>query len=203
MKTLGVSPMAMMMTLQALATTEPVLAPRIDPEVSGESPYFLRFLGDPILNTPCVEVECKEDIPIGLLPAMLRVCHAGGPGTQGLGLAANQVGSRARIVVIRKSSEAQGYTVMINPSIVTRLDETDWMPESCLSIPGFNTTMKRNRGVVVAFRDEEWTERVVKASGRAAQVIQHELDHLDGKLITDGLSRQQRRQAERCVERHR
>jgi peptide deformylase len=157
--------------------------------------YELRYLGDPILKTVCTPVESRD----GLLElvASLRTIR---DRDRGLGLSANQVGDTRRVFVARTSRTDD--EVFVNPELFGDRGELVNCPEEgCLSIPGFRTSTKRHTWINVRWeREGLGAEHSRRFDGTAAQVIQHELDHLDGKLITDGVSRQQRRAAERLVE---
>ena len=104
----------------------------------------------------------------------------------GVGLAAPQVGVSKQIAVINPEPEDNTTLIkMINPRIVTRSEETETLEEGCLSIPGIRGNVARSSAVEVAYQDEEGREHTVKAEGLLARIIQHEIDHLDGILITD------------------
>jgi peptide deformylase len=96
-----------------------------------------------------------------------------------LGLAANQIGATARIFVVRKRNKK--YKVFINPSIIRKSEPVDSI-EGCYSCPGEQVTMKRHSNIVVKAMNIIGT---LTLQGREALAFQHELDHLDGKLITD------------------
>ncbi len=88
---------------------------------------------------------------------------------------------------------------LANPEIDWRSDENETLEEGCLSIPGIQVDVERPVHVRVRGSDEEGGERVVEASGLEARVIQHELDHLDGVLILERTTRDQRREAMRAL----
>ncbi|MDD5440134.1 MAG: peptide deformylase [Candidatus Omnitrophica bacterium] len=102
---------------------------------------------------------------------------------QGIGLAATQVGIDLQIVVV---DAGDGILKMINPVIVKR-DGTDVMDEGCLSVPQTVVRIKRAKVVTVEYLDE-WGKRMCKTfEGLTARAIQHEIDHLNGRLIIDYL----------------
>jgi peptide deformylase len=118
----------------------------------------------------------------------------------GVGLAANQVGLLKRIAVIDvdfkfeeeddakvKIPVGQVRRVLINPVIVKRGPEFSFK-EGCLSIPGFNEEVKRIEKLTVKFQDLKGKEHTLEAEGLLAVAVQHEVDHLDGKLFIDRLS---------------
>jgi peptide deformylase len=130
--------------------------------------------------------------------------------SEGLGLAANQVGFDVRVSIARLSigaADAIGivppqFYLLINPTIVDASEEKKRVTEGCLSIPDYRATIERHTWVMLEYHDAEFHRHRVKLTGLDAQVAQHECDHLDGKLIIDGASRQLRRQAERALERY-
>jgi peptide deformylase len=116
----------------------------------------------------------------------------------GVGLAAPQLGVSQRLLVYRVGPDAP-VIALANPEIAWRSDGSETLEEGCLSIPGIQVEVERPVYVRVRGRDEEGDERVVEASGLEARVIQHEMDHLDGVLILDRTSRDQRREAMRAL----
>lgn len=110
----------------------------------------------------------------------------------GLGLAAPQVGSDKRIVVMDVPLEEdgeQGFNkiAMVNPEIIEKSEPTD-STEGCLSVPDYNACINRYNKVKAKYYDLEGKECIIEAEGLQAICIQHELDHLDGKLFIDYLS---------------
>lgn len=101
----------------------------------------------------------------------------------GVGLAAPQVGVPLRVAVVEVD---QALTTIINPEIVKLEDEYE-PEEGCLSVPGYWARVKRAQSVVVKARDRAWKEIRIKGEGLFAQALQHEIDHLDGKLYIDRL----------------
>jgi peptide deformylase len=97
----------------------------------------------------------------------------------GIGIAAPQVGVLKRVIVIHLVDPI----VMINPVIIHKSEETMSISEGCLSSPGLFKTMKRSAEITVSFHDLDGLVQVVRADGLQAAVIQHEVDHLDGKTI--------------------
>ncbi len=112
--------------------------------------------------------------------------------SDGVGLAAPQVGHSIRMFVIDCSSfaeeepELEGFKKMfINAQITERFGEEWTMSEGCLSIPGINENVKRPDGIKIEYYDENWEFHSEEYSGFAARVIQHEYDHLEGIMFTD------------------
>ena len=108
----------------------------------------------------------------------------------GIGLAANQIGSLDRLIVMDcGSDDAPELWQMINPEIIWRSDEDSTLEEGCLSLPGENAVITRPAMVRARYLDINGTEKEMEADGLLAACIQHEIDHLDGVLFIDHLSR--------------
>jgi len=105
----------------------------------------------------------------------------------GVGLAATQVNVHQRIVVIDVSAERNQPLVLINPTILES-DGVEISEEGCLSVPETNAEVQRAEFVTLEYQDLDGEKQVVKADGLFAVCIQHELDHLKGKLFIDYLS---------------
>jgi peptide deformylase len=112
----------------------------------------------------------------------------------GIGLAAIQIGVPRRVVAmdLSKKDEAQEPRVFINPEILWRSDEKATYEEGCLSIPEFYEEVERPAQVRVKFLDLEGREQELEASGLLATCLQHEIDHLNGVLFIDYISRLKR-----------
>jgi len=113
----------------------------------------------------------------------------------GIGLAGPQIGLMKRVVVIDLADEENpdsGKIAMINPEIVGMSEETAISEEGCLSIPEMYYEVERPAGVTVKYTTPEGEEVTREASGRLAVCMQHEIDHLDGVLYIDYLSRLKR-----------
>jgi peptide deformylase len=116
----------------------------------------------------------------------------------GIGLAATQVGVAHRLLVYRVEWESPVQAV-VNPEIEWSSREEETMEEGCLSLPGVHVDVERPLHIRVRAQDA-WGEPVlIEASGLEARVIQHETDHLDGVLILDRTSRDQRKEAIRSL----
>ena len=142
----------------------------------------LRAVADPI-------VEIDKDIK-ALARDMLETMYD----APGIGLAAPQVGELKRIVVmdLSKDDEPKDPIVMINPEITRFSDETVTTEEGCLSIPELYYDVERPSEVTVRYTDLEGNTVEAEATERFAICVQHELDHLDGVLYIDYLSRLKR-----------
>jgi peptide deformylase len=112
----------------------------------------------------------------------------------GIGLAAIQIGVPERIVVIdlAKKDEPREPKVFINPEIVAASEETNVYEEGCLSIPEYYEEVERPARVTVRFLDRDGKPQEIEADGLLATCLQHEIDHLDGKLFIDHLSKLKR-----------
>lgn len=107
---------------------------------------------------------------------------------QGIGLAATQVDVHKRLLVIDVSEAKDSPQVFINPSFEVLEDELSEYDEGCLSVPGFYETVSRPRRIMINAQDRNGDRFSLEAEGILAICIQHEIDHLDGKLFVDYLS---------------
>jgi peptide deformylase len=112
----------------------------------------------------------------------------------GVGLAAPQLGISQRLLVYRVGPDAP-VIVLANPELEWSSRDAEAGEEGCLSIPGVTVDVERPVHVRVRALDEDGDERTVEASGLEARVIQHEMDHLDGVLILERTSRDERKRA--------
>jgi len=170
---------------------------RLDPEVEARrvaALSFVRRLGDPILKSRATQVDRFDDALRRQVARMAGLMSD----ALGLGLAAPQLGISQRLLVYRVGEDAPLIT-LVNPELQWVSTDQEALEEGCLSIPGVNVEVERAVHVRVRARDEVGEERLVEASGLEARVIQHEIDHLDGVLILDRTSREQRRDAMRAL----
>jgi peptide deformylase len=116
----------------------------------------------------------------------------------GVGLAATQVGVLHRVLVYRVQQEAP-VAALVNPELEWAGRETETMEEGCLSLPAVLVDVERPIHVRVRALDGEGAPILIEASGLEARVIQHEIDHLDGVLILDRTTREQRKAAIRTL----
>jgi peptide deformylase len=171
--------------------------PQLDPEVEARrvaAMSFIRRLGDPVLKSRATPVDRFDDTLRGQVQRMAGIMND----ALGVGLAAPQLGVSQRLLVYRVGQEAP-LIALVNPEIDWTSEDSEALEEGCLSIPGIQVDVERPVHVRVRARDEEGEERLVEASGLEARVIQHELDHLDGVLILERTSRDQRRDAMRAL----
>lgn len=140
----------------------------------------IRVLGDPILRQATTPVTAIIDELRDLIEDMFDTMrHA-----RGIGLAAPQVGRTERVAVIEIDDEP---LVIINPEIIERSGKAK-AEEGCLSIPDIYADVERSKDVVVRAMDQDWQEIEIDATDLLARCLQHELDHLDGRLFLDYLS---------------
>ena len=147
-------------------------------------------LPDPILRQVAAPVERVDDALRRLAGDMLETMYD----APGIGLAAPQVGVSRRLIVL-DVSEKDGERhplVMINPEIVRLADERRTYEEGCLSIPDVKVEIERPAELTVRFLDRDGKLKELSADGLLATAIQHEVDHLEGRLIIDFLSRLKR-----------
>ena len=140
----------------------------------------IRKEGDPILRkTSKVVPEITDRIKV-LLDDMADTMYE----ADGVGLAAPQVGILKRIIVVDPHDDTTGLVKLVNPEIIESDGEQIGI-EGCLSIPNFNATVKRPEHLKVKYLDEEGNEKVWDAHGFPAEILSHEIDHLDGILFRD------------------
>ncbi|TDX49194.1 peptide deformylase [Orenia marismortui] len=138
----------------------------------------IRELGDPVLRTKAKEVTEVTDKTRKLLDDMAETMYD----APGVGLAAPQIGISKRIIVIDVGS---GLVELINPEIVEESKKTYIDQEGCLSIPGKTGKVERAYKVKVKALDRNGKEIEVKGKGLLARALQHEIDHLEGRLFVD------------------
>ena len=170
---------------------------RLDPETRARRDAALRHVrkyGDPALRTRARPVEVFDSALSGEVRRMGELMdHA-----LGIGLAATQLGVMHRLLVYRVEQDAP-LGVLVNPVIEWSGDEVDTLEEGCLSLPGVGVEVERPVKIRVRALDEQGAPLLLEVSGLEARVIQHEVDHLDGVLILDRTSRDQRKQAMRAM----
>ena len=145
---------------------------------------------DPILRKISAPIERIDDDVRRLMDDMLETMYD----APGVGLAAIQVGVPKRLLVLDVADDEEGPKpyFMANPEIVRLGDEMRVHEEGCLSIPDVQVEIERPGDVVVRFVDRNGEQQELAADGLLATAIQHEVDHLDGKLIIDFMSRLKR-----------
>lgn len=162
----------------------------------------MRVCGDPILRTECRPVEKIDAELLRTLDTMVNMMRE----QNGVGLAAPQVGITERFIVMMTPDDEKIFK-MINPCITSHSDKTCVMEEGCLSVLGGDNlpvyaNVTRPESVVVEWTDENGEKLSAEMSGVPARIVQHETDHLDGKLFIDYLSGARREMVMRKVRRH-
>jgi peptide deformylase len=171
--------------------------PRLDPERARRRDAALahiRRYGDPILRTKARPVEQFDDRLRAEIERMGHLMHD----SIGIGLAATQVGVAHRLFVYRVEPDSPVQAV-VNPEIEWSSRDKEFLEEGCLSLPGVHVDVERPVYVRVKAQDAYGEPIVIEAAGLEARVIQHETDHLDGVLILDRTSRDQRKEAMRIL----
>ena len=176
-----------------VAAPEDDEVPPLDPEVEARrlaAMSLIRKLGDPVLKSSATPVDRFDDslrTQVGRMAAIMQDAI-------GIGLAAPQLGISQRLLVYRVGPDAP-LIALANPEIEWTSDDLEVGEEGCLSIPGVAVDVERPIHVRVHAQDEHGERRLVEAYGLVARVIQHEMDHLDGVLMLDRTSRDERKRA--------
>ena len=139
---------------------------------------------DPRLRTTAKPVTDVDDALRSLIDDMFETMYA----APGIGLAATQVNVHKRLMVIDVSEEKNQPLVFINPEITVLDGPVHDYDEGCLSVPGFYETVSRPENITVKALDRDGNSFEMQPEGLLAVCIQHELDHLNGKLFVDYLS---------------
>ena len=142
---------------------------------------------DPILRKKSATLEKVDDELRILMDDMLETMYA----APGIGLAAVQVGILKRLIVIdiSKDKEKKNPLFLVNPQIISQSDNKSTYEEGCLSLPGHFAEIERPAECLIKFIDYNGKEKELKAKGLLATCIQHEIDHLNGILFIDYLSK--------------
>ena len=173
------------------------LQERLDPETRARRDAALRVVrkyGDPGLRSRALPVDRFDEALAEEARRMGKLMED----ALGIGLAATQVGVMHRLLVYRVDPEVP-VQALVNPVLEWTSEERELSDEGCLSLPGVLVEVERPVQVRVRGQDEHGEPLVIEASGLEARVLQHELDHLDGVLILDRTSREQRKQAMRAL----
>lgn len=147
--------------------------------------------GHPVLRAKCEPVEGPSDELTKLVDDMIQTMYA----SDGVGLAAPQIGKPLRLVVIDgqpladRFPECDGHKLtVINPEIEILDGEPVSRPEGCLSLPGLSEDVKRVEHIRMTWRDADWNEHTREFTGFAARIILHETDHLEGTMYVDRIA---------------
>jgi peptide deformylase len=154
----------------------------------------VRKFGDPVLRAKALPVERFDQELQVEVERMGELMHD----ALGVGLAATQLGVLHRVLVY-KAYVDDPVTALVNPELEWLSEELELGDEGCLSLPGVHVEVERHARLRVHARDERGEQVEVEAEGLEARVIQHEIDHLDGVLILDRISRDARKEAMRAM----
>ena len=140
---------------------------------------------DPRLRTVAKAVEKVDDSLKKLTEDMLETMYEG----SGIGLAATQVNVHKRVIVVDISEKKDEPLVLINPVLKKVIDpEVKTYSEGCLSVPGFYEELERPSEIEISFLDVNGQDHTLIANGLLSVVVQHEMDHLEGKMMVDSIS---------------
>ena len=153
---------------------------------------------DPRLRNKCAPVEGFGPSLRRFAERMLEAMYA----SNGIGLAAAQVGDPRRIIVIDLSEERNDPHIFVNP-VITARSGSNRIEEGCLSVPGIHAEVERSDKIAFEYRSPEGHHRSAKYAGLMAICVQHEIDHLDGRLFVDYLPFTQRLRAWFIARNHR
>jgi len=149
----------------------------------------IRLLGDPVLREPARPVVDFGVDLVRLVDDMVETMHA----ARGAGLAAPQVGVQLRLFVY-ETADTDGPEVVVNPELSDPEGMTSY-EEGCLSLPGIYVDIERPEIVTARYQDLDGNRHEVRADGFLARVLQHEMDHVDGKIFIDRAERRARKEA--------
>jgi peptide deformylase len=150
-------------------------------------------LPDPRLRQMCEPLASVDDEARALMDDMLETMYA----APGIGLAAIQIAVPKRVIVmdVARKEDPPSPLFIVNPEIVWKSEETNVHEEGCLSIPDYYEEVERPARVRVKFLDRNGAPQEIEADGLLATCFQHEIDHLNGVLFIDHLSRLKRERA--------
>ena len=145
---------------------------------------------DQDLRTKAQVIETFDTALKALTDDMFETMHS----VNGIGLAATQIGISKRVAVIDISQEKNEPFVIINPEIeILNTSKNEDYDEGCLSVPGFFETISRPSDIKLTYQDLNGEKKEIKPEGLLTKVVQHELDHLNGRLFVDHISELKRR----------
>ena len=150
----------------------------------------IQFVPDPVLRKSALPVENITDKTLQLLDDMAETMYD----APGIGLAGPQVGELKRLIVVdcSRDNEKSELWQMINPEVIELSEDNTSLEEGCLSIPGHIAEVSRPDWIKLRFTDIKGKEQQIKAEGLLAACIQHEIDHLNGILFIDHISKLKR-----------
>jgi peptide deformylase len=153
---------------------------------------------DPRLRTKATAIAVVDDALRALIRDMFETMYD----APGIGLAATQVNVHKRLLVVDVSANKSEPLALINPEILEK-DGVILSDEGCLSVPGYYEEVERAEHIRVRFLDREGVAQEMEAEGLLAVCIQHEIDHLDGKLFVDYLSEAKRQRIRKKLQKER
>lgn len=155
------------------------------PRLPKTKPLQLRYYGDPVLRKRAELVQVITDVEHTLAEEMLITLYT----TNGIGLAATQVGVLKRFLIVDIDQEDPDYQpiMLFNPEILS-VEGESVAEEGCLSIPDLHADVKRPEKIVVKAMNLDSQEIEIEADGLLSRVLQHEIDHLNGTLFIDRIS---------------
>lgn len=155
------------------------------PRLPKTKPLQLRYYGDAVLRKRAEPVQMITDVEHTLAEEMLITLYA----TNGIGLAATQVGVLKRFLIVDIDQEDPDYQpiMLFNPEILS-VEGESIAEEGCLSIPDLHADVKRPEKIVVTAMNLDSQEIEIEADGLLSRVLQHEIDHLNGTLFIDRIS---------------
>jgi|TARA_B100000424_G_C22779464_1_gene419241 peptide deformylase len=150
----------------------------------------IQFVPDPVLRKSALPVENITDKTLQLLDDMAETMYD----APGIGLAGPQIGELKRLIVMdcSRDDEKSELWQMINPEVIELSEDNSTLEEGCLSIPGHTAEVSRPDWIKLRFTDIKGKEQQIKAEGLLAACIQHEIDHLNGILFIDHISKLKR-----------
>ena len=151
---------------------------------------------DPRLRTIAKPVAEVTDATRRIVADMFETMYV----APGIGLAATQVNIHQQIIVMDISEDQSDPQVFINPVITVLDEELESYDEGCLSVPGFYETVERPKGVKIEAVDRNGEAFIIETEGLLAVCIQHEIDHLNGRLFVDYLSNMKRQRIRQKLE---
>lgn len=143
----------------------------------------ITIYGNPILRNDSSDIRTPDESTSALIDDMFETMYR----SIGIGLAAPQIGKNINLIVIDPSfgEDEKDAMYLINPEIIEHSNQTIESEEGCLSVPGIRATIPRYEWVKVSYRDLSNNERITEGSGYKSIVLQHEIDHLRGRLFID------------------
>ena len=150
----------------------------------------IQFVPDPVLRKSALPVENITDKTLQLLDDMAETMYD----APGIGLAGPQIGELKRLIVMdcSRDDEKSELWQMINPEVIELSEDNSTLEEGCLSIPGHTADVSRPDWIKLRFTNIKGKEQQIKAEGLLAACIQHEIDHLNGILFIDHISKLKR-----------